>query len=240
MASEPIDYIEAHGKSSLGRKTHVDNIVQYLKLRDYKDFLPGRLQEGGLSHEPYVSCEVSHNVKGRGLEIVYGWHSSSAGELLIAQTGKGVCRIGFRVNNLRKEAEFRMRNKWPEAVYKEDVKETMQAAEKIVEIWRYCCLSFPFSGENPLKLHLQGTDFQIKVWKALLQIPCGRFQTYGDIAKAIGKPQAVRAVGNAVGANPLPLIIPCHRVIRSSGIVDNYGWGNARKKILLALEQGLL
>jgi AraC family transcriptional regulator of adaptative response/methylated-DNA-[protein]-cysteine methyltransferase len=93
------------------------------------------------------------------------------------------------------------------------------------------------SKKQKLKLDLYGTNFQLQVWQALLKIPNGETVTYQDVAKSIGRPKSSRAVGNAVGANPVSLLIPCHRVIRATGIIDNYGWGSPRKKLILALEQ---
>ena len=109
------------------------------------------------------------------------------------------------------------------------MKEVAPSAQKIINIWR---------GENEAKLniHLYGTNFQIQVWQALLKIPCGGTVSYQDIAEYLGKPTASRAVGGAVGANPISLLIPCHRVIQSSGIIENYGWGTPRKKLILAME----
>ena len=96
----------------------------------------------------------------------------------------------------------------------------------------------PFQGEqgNPLQLHLRGTNFQIKVWEALLTVPFGYTTSYGDIAGKIGRPSAARAVGSAVGSNPVALLIPCHRVIRQTGVIGNYRWGETRKKLLIGWE----
>ena len=113
----------------------------------------------------------------------------------------------------------------------EDVTGTADTAQKIIGMWR---------GEKQPKMnvHLYGTNFQIQVWQALLKIPCGGAVSYLDVANYLGKPTASRAVGGAVGSNPISLLIPCHRVIQASGIIDNYGWGTPRKRLILAMEAG--
>ena len=110
----------------------------------------------------------------------------------------------------------------------------MIEGQQLLNIWRGAQ-----AGERKLSLDLYGTNFQLQVWQALLRIPCGDTVTYKDIAQEVCKPKASRAVGNAVGANPISVLIPCHRVIRASGVIDNYMWGSARKKVLLGLENSL-
>ena len=122
-----------------------------------------------------------------------------------------------------------MRGDWPAARFQENAAFIEPLADNAFALMR---------GEraNKVGLHVQGTNFQLKVWEALLKIPSGALVTYGDVATAIGSPKASRAVGTAVGANMISLLIPCHRVILSSGIVHNYRWGSARKKAILAME----
>jgi AraC family transcriptional regulator of adaptative response/methylated-DNA-[protein]-cysteine methyltransferase len=139
-----------------------------------------------------------------------------------------VCWLGF-VDGRRGPGLDELRGQWPLARLTEDPGVTRPIAEAV------------FAGERPpVPLLLRGTNFQIKVWEALLTIPPGTVVTYGDVAGAIGRPTAVRAVGHAVGSNPLSVIIPCHRVILRSGVVHNYRWGVHRKRALLALEAGRL
>jgi AraC family transcriptional regulator of adaptative response/methylated-DNA-[protein]-cysteine methyltransferase len=123
-----------------------------------------------------------------------------------------------------------MQAHWPLAHVRRDDNALGAEAAQLMSIWR------GDGAKSKLSLDLYGTNFQLQVWQALLKIPCGHSQSYQDLAQLLGRPQASRAVGNAVGANPISLLIPCHRVIRATGIIDNYGWGSPRKKLLLALE----
>ncbi|NCC23200.1 MAG: methylated-DNA--[protein]-cysteine S-methyltransferase [Alphaproteobacteria bacterium] len=220
--------------------------IQYMNHRHARDFLlsgcsvleaaeEAGLSGGGRLHDLFVTVEAATpgevKAKGRGLEIRYGWQPSSLGEILVAFTTRGLCWVGFRVDERREYAETRMRAWWPLAEFTEDAGATGDLARAVVELW------LRGRGCNPkLPLHLYGTNFQLQVWRALLSIPPGGFASYRDVAKALGKPTASRAVGGAVGANPVSLIIPCHRVLQSSGVVENYGWGDARKKMLLGME----
>jgi AraC family transcriptional regulator of adaptative response/methylated-DNA-[protein]-cysteine methyltransferase len=124
-----------------------------------------------------------------------------------------------------------MKGDWPAASYREDPDFIAPIAAR----------AFAFAGgerlDKPLGLYVQGTNFQLKIWEALLRIPPGKCVTYGDLARAVGAPKASRAVGAAVGANMISLLIPCHRVILSSGVVHNYRWGAPRKKAILAMEE---
>jgi AraC family transcriptional regulator, regulatory protein of adaptative response / methylated-DNA-[protein]-cysteine methyltransferase len=187
---------------------------------------PGRL------HDLFVSCEAvtpgEYKSRGEGLEISYGFHASPFGECLVAQTGRGVCRLAFVENGDRTAALGDLKRDWPEARLAEDAVGTHPLIYRI----------FGPTGRNlpPLALYLNGTNFQIKVWEALLRIPPGAVTTYEEIAASIGAPRAARAVGNAVGSNPIPVIIPCHRVIRKTGLLGNYRYGSARKKALLGWE----
>lgn len=224
-------------------------LVQYMSYRHARDLLvEGHSTEAaasaaGLSgtgrlYDLFVSCEAltpgSARMKGRGLSVAYGFHPTSLGEILVAVTDKGVCYLGFLVDGDRSVPVARMKAHLPEALFREDDNATRAAAAAIMTIW-----TGHGDAGRKLKLDLQGTNFQIQVWQALLKIPLGETVTYQDIAREIGRPKSMRAVGNAVGANPVSLLIPCHRVIRSSGIIDNYGWGSPRKKALLAVESAM-
>lgn len=200
--------------------------------------LDSGLSGAGRLHDLFVACEAATpgevRKRGRGLEIRYGFHPTPLGELLIGRTSRGVCWLGFRVDGLRDAPMERMHGHWPEAVFVEDVTATAPDAAQIVAIWLGVA-----DARRKLRLDLHGTNFQIQVWRALLKIPNGDTVTYDDVACTIGRPKSQRAVGNAVGANPVSLLIPCHRVIRKSGVLNNYGWGDARKKALLGMEAAL-
>jgi len=186
----------------------------------------GRLHDLMMSVESVTPGDVK--TRGRDLTINYGFAPTFMGELMVAKTARGICWVGFQMNESRARSIERMREYWPLAQFNEaDVSADIQTIENI---WRR-----KINGER-LALDVYGTNMQVQVWQALLKIPFGYVTDYKSIAEHIGKPKASRAVGNAVGANPLSLLIPCHRVIQASGIVNNYGWGSARKKVILGLE----
>ncbi len=220
--------------------------IQYLQLGKAKDLLIEEHSlmttafEVGLSgtsrlHDLFISCEAvtpgEFKNRGRGLEIWYGLHDSPFGRALIGVTERGICWLGF-VDARRDEYTIgELQGDWPGARFVHDPARTTPLAEQIFARARVG------KSSTPLRLDLRGTNFQIKVWEALLRIPFGRVATYQDVADATGRPTAARAVGGAVGANPISLVIPCHRVILKSGIIHNYRWGVNRKRTILALEQ---
>lgn len=184
-------------------------------------------------HDLFVTCEAvtpgEYKRLGEGLDIVYGIHPSPFGRCLVAVTPRGICGIRFVPEDREAEMADRLSAKWPRARITCNPRETASLVAAI----------FPFSPNHPpapLHLYIRGTNFQIQVWEALLKIPLGKAVTYEDIADHIGMPRAARAVGNAVGANPIPFLIPCHRVIRKMGDFGNYGEGPARKKAILGWE----
>jgi AraC family transcriptional regulator of adaptative response/methylated-DNA-[protein]-cysteine methyltransferase len=189
---------------------------------------PGRL------HDLFVACEAvtpgEYKRQGEDLTIFYGFHPSPFGECLLAVTERGICNLIFVMNGDRDAALQSLSAVWPLAKLVEDRQKTRPYVHRIFA---------RINGQQaePLNLFLHGTNFQIKVWEALLRIPPGSVVTYQDIAVAIGMPRAARAVGNAVGHNPIPVLIPCHRVIRKNGDFGDYGYGSARKKALLGWEQ---
>lgn len=186
----------------------------------------GRLHDLFLTVEAMTPGDVKN--RGAGLIITYGWAPTIMGELMVAKTERGICWLGFQVDDSRERSIQRMRDFWPLAECVEgDVSKDVKAIE---DIWR------GHDVKGRLRLDIYGTNMQIQVWQALLKIPFGAVVDYKSIAHAIGKPKAARAVGNAVGMNPISLLIPCHRVIQASGIVNNYGWGSPRKKVILGLE----
>lgn len=188
---------------------------------------PGRL------HDLFIACEAvtpgEYKKKGEGLDIVYGFHPTPFGECLLATTGRGICSLAFIQDGDLLKALNNLRNRFPNARLAEDSLNTRALARRI----------FIKPGDNdksPLSLYLRGTNFQIKVWEALLSIPTGSLVTYEDLAVLIGYPKAARAVGNAVSQNPIPFIIPCHRVIRKAGEFGNYQGGKTRKMAILGWE----
>ncbi len=189
---------------------------------------PGRL------HDLFVSCEAvtpgEYKQRGAGLTIRYGMHPTPFGECLLAVTSRGICGLGFTAEHSGYGCPLdELRHFWQQAELVYDASATEALIERI----------FPLPGaapSAPLQIYLRGTNFQIKVWEALLRIPIGQVTTYQEIAAAIGQPQAARAVGNAVGSNPIPVLVPCHRVIRKEGVFGNYRYGSARKKALLGWE----
>lgn len=226
-------------------------LVQYMNLRYAKDLIAHTCMplldvavESGLSgagrlHELFIACEamapgVVRN-KGRGLRVFYGFYPSLVGEILIARTEVGICWLGFLHHSDRSQSTLQLKAFLPEAAFIHDDIRVEEDGRAISRLWSG---KEGGSGKIAFKLDLQGTNFQIQVWQALLRIPYGRVTTYGEIARQVCTEKASRAVGNAVGSNPVALLIPCHRVIRSSGIIDNYAWGSARKKLILALEKG--
>ncbi len=188
---------------------------------------PGRL------HDLFVSCDAvtpgEYKQAGEGLQIDYGFHSSPFGECLIARTDRGICNLAFIREGERERAFTELQMNWMHADLNENPAATFPLVRQIFSLkWD--------SNSSPLHLYLRGTNFQIKVWEALLRIPVGSVVSYHDIAVSIGMPKASRAVGHAVGKNPVPVIIPCHRVIRKGGEFGDYHWGSARKKALLGWE----
>jgi AraC family transcriptional regulator of adaptative response/methylated-DNA-[protein]-cysteine methyltransferase len=162
---------------------------------------------------------------GAGMSIQYGFHDSPFGESLIAVTDRGLCALAFVQNDDRETLLDELRARWPAA----DITESKTATQK------YARIIFGDSAGD-ITLFVKGTNFQIRVWEALLRVPAGRAVTYEDIAHSIGQPTAMRAVGAAVGHNPIAYLIPCHRVLRKSGVFGEYHWGASRKKALLGWE----
>ena len=186
---------------------------------------PGRLHDLFVATEAVTPGEFKH--KGAGLTILYGFHLSPFGKCLVGLTGRGICHLAFVQPGEHSQALTELQKAWPEASLQEDPQATRPLIGQIFNL-----------SEQPgaLGLHLCGTNFQIKVWEALLRIPPGTVVSYEDLAVSVGMPQAARAVGHAVARNPIPVLIPCHRVIRKSGEFGDYHYGAARKKALLGWE----
>ncbi|HET8726318.1 MAG TPA: methylated-DNA--[protein]-cysteine S-methyltransferase [Alphaproteobacteria bacterium] len=215
--------------------------IQHLTIEHAKHLLDGRESvlsaalETGLSgpgrlHDLFIACEAmspgEYKARGRDLVIRWGLHETPLGRVLVGITDRGICWFSFETHRDGHPAIDEFRREWAEACLVEDVAATAPVARRALAP----------QGDGPVPLLLRGTNFQIKVWQALLAIPSGTIATYEDIARAIGRPRAVRAVGQAVGRNPVSLIIPCHRVIRKSGAIHSYRWGADRKRAILAWE----
>lgn len=221
-------------------------MMQFMNYRRARDFLlegyptldaayQAGLSSAGRLHDLFVTCEAATpgmvQRRGEGMVITYGYHPSPLGDILLAQTDIGVCWMGFVVNADKSIPFLEMKSHWPKAKLVADADATAPAAEHILRIWRG-----QGDQNRKIKIDLHGTNFQMQVWRALLKIPAGATVSYQDIAEALGDPKSSRAVGTAVGYNPVTLLIPCHRVIQKSGVVENYLWGSERKKIILGLE----
>lgn len=196
---------------------------------------PGRL------HDLFVTLEAvtpgEFKAAGRGLTVRYGFHETPFGRVLAGATSRGICWLSFCGGKGGTHDLDEMRREWPEAGFVPDAPATAAAIERIFSPGRAAGGGVRSGGAGgPLHLHVRGTNFQVKVWSALLRLPPGGTTTYGDLARAIGRTGAARAVGTAVGANPISVLIPCHRVLRESGALGGYRWGIERKRALLAWE----
>jgi AraC family transcriptional regulator of adaptative response/methylated-DNA-[protein]-cysteine methyltransferase len=184
---------------------------------------PGRLHDLLIQTEAVTPGEYRSG--GAGLEIAYGFHPTPFGECLLGMTSRGICFLGFVLEG-RTTVLDELRRNWPQADLVEQPARTEPVAAAI----------FDRARSGPLTLHLRGTNFQLKVWEALLHLPPGGVTTYQKLAAQAGLPGASRAVGNAVGHNPVAYLIPCHRVLRKSGDFGGYHYGTARKKAILTRE----
>lgn len=183
----------------------------------------GRLHDLMLNVVAATPGEVKSG--GLGLAIEYGFHESPFGESLIAMTDRGLCALAFTQDDNRDQLLREVQARWPNASLAENTARTRKVARQIFG-----------DSAGAVTLFLKGTNFQIRVWEALLRVPAGHAVTYEDIAHSIGRPTAMRAVGAAIGQNPIAYLIPCHRVLRKSGVFGEYHWGSTRKKALLAWE----
>jgi AraC family transcriptional regulator of adaptative response/methylated-DNA-[protein]-cysteine methyltransferase len=206
-------------------------------LRDSKSVLDAAYESGlsgtGRLHDLFVSCEAltpgEYKLGGNGVTIAHGFHPTPFGECLLAKTKRGICALRFQSASSKLAALQELRDEWPAAEFTNDDHETGEICRRI--------FSRPIGrGGSPFHLHLRGTNFQLKVWQALLTIPPGRLTNYGNLAAKIGAPRASRAVGSAVGRNPIAWLIPCHRAIRSLGVIGDYRWGRERKQAIIGWE----
>lgn len=262
--AEAIDYIKANFKSQPGldevaEKIHLSpahfqrlftewagtspkKFLQYISVEHAKKILKEEQAtlfdtafETGLSstsrlHDLFVNIEgmtpAEYKNGGKHLQINYSFAESPFGPLIVASTEKGVCYMAFE--NDDKKALKGLKEKFPNATFFRKLDMLQQNALFIFQN--------DWSKLNEIKLHLKGTDFQLKVWESLLKIPMGKLSTYGNIAEQIGTPNASRAVGTAIGSNPVAFLIPCHRVIQSSGTFGGYMWGTTRKTAIIGWE----
>ena len=186
------------------------------------------LSGSGRLHDLFIRWEAmspgDYAIKGAGLTIYEGWFSSPFGEVIAMGTNRGLCGLGFASEMGRDQARDDLVNRWPLALFEEKPNRLASWVEAT------------FASKGNVDLHVMGAPLQIKVWEALMRIPSGYVTTYSNIAQSIQNPKAVRAVGTAVGRNPVSFIIPCHRVLRKSGELGGYHWGTPVKRAILAFE----
>lgn len=190
---------------------------------------PGRLHDLFVTHEAMSPGDYKSG--GAGLVLAYGYHASPFGEAIVVATSRGLAGLGFVDGDDREAALADMRRRWPSAMFKPDQAVTAPLAARVFDAARW-------RPEEPLRVVLIGTDFEVRVWETLLRIPMGRATTYSAIAERIGNPKAARAVGAAVGRNPVSFVVPCHRVLGRSGALTGYHWGLTRKQAILGWEAG--
>jgi len=262
--AEAIDYIKANFKDQpnldeVAEKVHLSpfhfqrlfsewagtspkKFLQYTSIEHAKKLLKENHAtisetafETGLSgtsrlHDLFVNIEgmtpAEYKNGGKNLVINYSFAESPFGNIVVASTSKGVCFMAFAEDEIT--GLIALKDKFPNASFTQKLDLVQQNALFIFQN--------DWSKLSEIKLHLKGTDFQLKVWETLLKIPMGQLSTYGSIAQQIQKPNASRAVGTAIGSNPVAFLIPCHRVIQSSGIFGGYMWGNTRKTAIIGWE----
>ena len=192
---------------------------------------PGRLHDLFVTHEAMSPGEWK--AAGEGQTLTYGFHPSPFGTALVMTTPRGLAGLALADEGSERAALDDMRARWPRASYVEDNAATAPVARRIFDtsLWRK---------DQPLRVVLIGTDFEIRVWEKLLSIPMGRLTTYSDLAAQAGAPKAARAVGAAVGKNPICFVVPCHRVIGKNGDITGYHWGLTRKRAMLGWEAGMI
>ncbi|HEY8580958.1 MAG TPA: bifunctional helix-turn-helix domain-containing protein/methylated-DNA--[protein]-cysteine S-methyltransferase [Beijerinckiaceae bacterium] len=190
---------------------------------------PGRLHDLFVAHEAMSPGEYKR--RGGGLTLSYGFHQSPFGEALAVVAPRGLAGLGFVDEAGRAAALADMTRRWPAATFREDADATAPYVRRAFDPaeWR---------ADRPLQVVLIGADFEVRVWRALLRIPLGRATTYSAVAEAVGSPKAARAVGAAVGRNPISFVVPCHRVLGSGGALTGYHWGLTRKRAILGWEAG--
>ena len=213
--------------------------VEYAKeqLKESQSLLSTTMESGlssvGRLHDLFVTFEAmtpgEYKAGGGGLVIQYGFHPTPFGLCLIALTERGICSLRFLVHEDQDEMLDDLKLEWPQASFQEAPQKTALLVENLFG-------SEKRAGPRQIKLDLKGTNFQLKVWEGLLQIPVGSLTSYGQLARSLGMPTSTRAVAHAVARNPVAYIIPCHRVIKQVGQFHRYRWGEARKKAMIGWE----
>ena len=190
---------------------------------------PGRLHDLFVTHEAMSPGEWKHG--GNGMMLRYGFHPSPFGTAIVMATSRGLAGLAFADPGEEQAALADMKGRWPNATYVEDYLSTAPLAQRIFvpKLWR---------SDQPLRVVLIGTDFEVRVWETLLKIPMGKAVSYSDIANKISAPKASRAVGAAVGKNPVSFVVPCHRALGKDGKLTGYHWGITRKQAILGWEAG--
>jgi AraC family transcriptional regulator, regulatory protein of adaptative response / methylated-DNA-[protein]-cysteine methyltransferase len=190
---------------------------------------PGRLHDLFVTHEAMSPGEWKTG--GVGMTLRFGFHPSPFGTAIVIASGRGLAGLAFADPGEEQASLADMQRRWPRATYLEDRAGTSALAQRIFDtkLWR---------ADQPLRVVLIGTDFEVRVWETLLKIPMGRAVSYSDIATKISRPKASRAVGAAVGKNPVSFVVPCHRALGKSGALTGYHWGITRKQAMLGWEAG--
>ena len=188
---------------------------------------PGRLHDLFVTHERLTPGDYRR----ADLTLRYGFHESPFGEAIVVAAPRGLAGLGFVDGGDREAALADMRRRWPLARFEPDDAGTEALARRAFdpEQWR---------PDAPLRIVMIGGDFEVRVWETLLRVPLGRAVTYSDVAARVGSPKAARAVGAAVGRNPISFVVPCHRVLGRSGALTGYHWGLARKQAIIGWEAG--
>jgi AraC family transcriptional regulator of adaptative response/methylated-DNA-[protein]-cysteine methyltransferase len=190
---------------------------------------PGRLHDLFVTHEAMSPGEWKNG--GSGMKLAFGFHPSPFGIAIVIASDRGLAGLAFADTGGEQAALADMKRRWPGATYVEDAGRTGVLAQRVFDtrLWRT---------DQPLRVVLIGTDFEVRVWQTLLRIPMGKITTYSSIAANVDRPNASRAVGTAVGKNPISFVVPCHRVLGKSGALTGYHWGITRKQAMLGWEAG--
>lgn len=208
-----------HQNANILETTHEVGLSSISRLHDlfvsYQAMPPGAWRDGGA-----------------GLEMVWGAAASPFGLAVLVSTAYGLAGIGFAENGNIDAGFEDLRQRWPNAQYRRDDKKAQSLSARVFDPEKW-------DPERPVRVVLIGTDFEVNVWETLLRVPMGAATTYGAIAKSLGKPKAARAVGAAVGRNPISFVVPCHRVVGANGALTGYHWGIARKRAILGWENGV-
>ncbi|OCA70441.1 cysteine methyltransferase [Chryseobacterium artocarpi] len=213
---------------------HAKNLLKEEKASIFDTAYETGLSSTSRLHDLFVKIEgmspAEYKNGGKSLFINYSFSESPFGNILVASTEKGICYMAFE--NDKETALGDLQHKFPNASFFEKQDSLQKNALSIFDK--------DWTKLNTIKLHLKGTDFQLKVWESLLTIPMGKLSTYGTLAEKIGNPKASRAVGTAIGSNPVAFLIPCHRVIQATGHLGGYRWGSDRKQMIVGWESSQL